>query len=227
MEVTADKQLARVIDHTLLRPDATREQVLRLCVEAAAHGFAAVCVNPCWVPVARAALSGSTVQVCAVVGFPLGASPTELKLAEARWCLANGAGELDMVMNLGEAKSGNWEAVRTELSAVAKLAHERGAILKVILENCLLTKDEIEAACRAAVAAGADFVKTATGFAGGGATVEDVRLMTATVAGACRVKAAGGVRDAAQARAMLAAGAARIGTSAGVAIVASEAKGAA
>ena len=212
--------LAKYIDHTLLKQVATEADIAKLCAEANEHSFASVCVNPCRVPCAAAALANSDVKVCCVTGFPLGATPKSVKLAETRWCLENGAEEIDTVMNIGEAKAGNWSYIEEELRQIANLAHENNAILKVIFENCLLEKDEIKVACETAIRAGGDFVKTSTGFAEGGATVEDVKLMSETVAGVCGVKAAGGVRNAEDARIMIDAGATRIGTSAGVVIVA-------
>lgn len=214
--------LSNYIDHTLLKQTATDQEVQDLCAEADRFTFASVCVNPYRVPCAVAALANSDVKVCCVTGFPLGATPKSIKLAETSWCLEHGAHEIDTVMNIGEAKAGNWNYIEEELREIANLTHENNAILKVILENCLLNKDEIKLACETAVNADVDFVKTSTGFAGGGATVEDVRLMSKTIAGACGVKAAGGVRNAEDAKRMIEAGATRIGTSAGVAIVSKE-----
>ncbi|NOY75057.1 MAG: deoxyribose-phosphate aldolase [Kiritimatiellaeota bacterium] len=212
-------EIASCIDHTLLKPEATEDDIIKLCAEADEHSFAAVCVNPCRVPVAVKALANSDVKVCCVTGFPFGATSTFAKLQETRWCLENGADEIDTVMNIGEAKAGNWDYIENELREIADLAHGNNAILKVIFENCLLDSAEIAAACGAAVRAGVDFVKTSTGFSGGGATLEDVSLMSKAVSGACGVKAAGGVRKAANAIAMIEAGATRIGTSAGVLII--------
>jgi deoxyribose-phosphate aldolase len=210
--------LRALIDHTLLKPDATSDAVELLCAEALDFGFASVCVNPCRVPLAFEKLRGSRVAVCSVVGFPLGATSSDAKLAEAGWCLANGASEIDSVMNIGDAKEGNWSCVEEEMKRLAETVHAQDAILKVILETCLLDKSEIVEACERAVAAGADFVKTSTGFAGGGATVEDVGLMAATVSGRCLVKASGGIKTRSDALALVEAGAARIGTSSGIAI---------
>jgi deoxyribose-phosphate aldolase len=212
-------EIARYIDHTLLKATATEDDIVKLCLEADEHSFASVCVNPCRVPAATAALAESDVKVCCVTGFPLGATSTFAKLAETRWCLDNGACEIDTVINIGEVKAGNWRFVEEELREMAELVHSKDAILKVIFENCLLERSEIIRACETSVLAGVDFVKTSTGFAGGGATLEDVELMSKTVAGACGVKAAGGVRNATDALAMIKAGATRIGTSAGVTIV--------
>jgi len=211
--------IAGYIDHTLLKQTATEDDIRKLCREAIANSFASVCINPCRIPLAADLLSDSSVKVCSVTGFPLGATSTAVKLAETEWCLDNGADEIDTVMNIGEAKSGNWEYIENELREVSELVHSRGAILKVIFENCLLEKDEIVKACEACVNAGVDFVKTSTGFAGGGATPEDVKLMSDTVAGKCKVKAAGGVRNADDAKRMIDFGAERIGTSAGIIIV--------
>lgn len=214
--------IANYIDHTLLKPTASKNDIINLCNEAVKYSFAAVCINPHWIPVAVKALKGTPVKLCTVTGFPLGATATDVKLAETSWCLENGADEIDTVMNIGEAKQGNWDFIEDEIAQIANLVHAGDAELKVILENCLLEKDEIIQACEACVAAGADFVKTSTGFACGGATEEDVSLMVKTVSGRCRVKAAGGVRDAVQAARMIEIGASRIGTSAGVVIVSGE-----
>lgn len=210
--------LAGMIDHTLLKADATAEQVTKLCREAAQYKFASVCVNSCYVPLAAKLLAGSGVKVCTVIGFPLGAASTPAKAAEARQAVADGATELDMVLNVGAMKSGDTEAVGEDIRQVV-LAGDSKAIVKVILETCLLTDDQKVAACYLAKAAGAAFVKTSTGFSTGGATVEDIRLMRKTVGPAMGVKASGGIRDAATAQAMIAAGATRIGASASIAIV--------
>ena len=211
------KQLAKTIDHTLLKPDATGAQILKLCDEAKAYGFASVCVNPCRVALAAEALRGSDVTPCCVVGFPLGAVPPESKAAETAAAVKDGAREIDMVMNIGAAKDGDWALVERDIAAV-KAACGR-ARLKVIIECCLLTDDEKVRTCQAAVRAGADFVKTSTGFAKGGATVHDVALMRRTVGPDIGVKAAGGIHTRAEAEAMIQAGANRIGASAGIAIV--------
>jgi deoxyribose-phosphate aldolase len=212
-----EHDLARAIDHTILKADVTAPQIERLCDEARRHGFAAVCVNPCWVSLCARLLRGSPVAVCTVVGFPLGANESATKADEARRAIAAGATEVDMVLNIGALKAGDHVTVQADIAAVR--AASAGATLKVILECALLTDDEKTAACRLAVAAGADFVKTSTGFASGGATVADVTLMRAAVGPGCGVKASGGIRDRATALAMLAAGAARLGTSSGVAIL--------
>lgn len=211
--------IAALIDHTLLKPDATPHQIAQLCAEARENGFAAVCVNPAHVAQAAALLAGSATVVCTVVGFPLGATSTAAKAFEARQAIADGATEIDMVISIGHLKNGDDDYVGNDIRQVVETAHANHAICKVIIETALLTDDEKRRACRLAVTAGADFVKTSTGFAGGGATVADVRLMRETVAGRAAIKAAGGVRTLADARAMVAAGAARIGTSAGVALV--------
>ena len=211
------KQLAKTIDHTLLKPDATGAQILKLCDEAKAYGFASVCVNPYRVALAAEALKGSDVTTCCVVGFPLGAVPPESKAAETAVAVKDGAREIDMVMNIGAAKDGDWALVERDIAAV-KAACGR-ARLKVIIECCLLTDDEKVRACQAAVRAGADFVKTSTGFSKGGATVHDVALMRRTVGPDIGVKAAGGIHTRAEAEAMIQAGANRIGASAGIAIV--------
>lgn len=208
--------LAKYIDHTLLKPEASVEQIRRLCEEAAAHGFAAVCVNPVFVDLAVQLLRGSGVRVATVVGFPLGATFTEIKAAEAKAAIERHADEIDMVINLGAVKSGIWDAVEDDIRAVVAAA--AGRTVKVILETCLLTDEEKRRACRAALAAGAQFVKTSTGFSSGGATVEDIRLLKDIVGDQALIKASGGIRSREQALAMIAAGAARIGTSAGVAI---------
>jgi deoxyribose-phosphate aldolase len=213
------EEVARLIDHTLLKPQATPVQVEQLCDQARRYGFAAVCINPVYVRLAAEKLSGSGVAVCTVVGFPLGASTTSIKVQEARQALGDGATEIDMVIHIGALKAGDHQRVQEDVAAVAAACHEGGALLKVIIEAVLLTDEEKVTACRLAQAAGADFVKTSTGFAGGGATVEDVRLMRQAVGPQMGIKAAGGVRSYADALAMVDAGATRIGASAGVEIV--------
>jgi deoxyribose-phosphate aldolase len=213
------RSAASLIDHTLLKPDATRDQVIALCDEAARYGFHAVMVNPPNAALAVARLRGSPVKVGIVVGFPLGANLTLTKLAEAEAALRNGAHELDMVINIGALKSGDRVLVQHEMRSVVRLAHGRGAILKVVLENCLLTQVEKILACSLALEAGVDFVKTSTGFADAGATAADVALMRGVVGHKVGVKAAGGIRTAAQFMDMVDAGANRIGTTAGVGIV--------
>jgi deoxyribose-phosphate aldolase len=211
--------LASHIDHTLLRPDATAADIDALCAEALQHGFASVCINGTWVRRCAEILTGSRVLVCTVVGFPLGATVSEVKAYEARRAIEDGACEVDMVLNVGALKSGDSAYVQRDIAMVADTCHRLGARLKVILETCLLTRDELVRACELAKAAGADFVKTSTGFSTGGATVEHVEVMRRTVGPVMGVKASGGVRDRSGAEAMLAAGATRIGASASVAIV--------
>jgi deoxyribose-phosphate aldolase len=210
--------VARLIDHTLLRADATRAEVEQVCTEAMEYSFASVCVNAFWVPYVAGRLKGSAVKVCTVVGFPLGATSTAAKVAETTAAIGEGAQEVDMVLNVGALKSGMRDEVEADILAVAKAAHQHGAILKVILETCLLDEAEKEAACRMAVAAGADYVKTSTGFSKSGATVEDIALMRRTVGPRVGVKASGGIRTYADAVRMIEAGASRIGASASVAI---------
>lgn len=212
-------EAAGSIDHTLLRPEATESQIRALCREALEYGFCTVCINPVRVSLAAHLLRGSKVKVCTVIGFPLGAVPPEVKQFETRQALAAGAGEVDMVLNLGALKDGHPDRVQADIQGVADLCREHGAVSKVILETCLLTDPEKETACRLCVAAGADFVKTSTGMNRGGATVEDVQLMRRTVGEAAQIKAAGGIRTAKDFQKMRAAGADRIGTSAGVAIL--------
>lgn len=211
--------LAQMIDHTLLKPDATPEQVEQLCDEAREHHFATVCVNPIYVPLAAEKLAGTDVGVCSVVGFPLGATPTAAKVCETEIALAQGATEIDMVLPIGLLKAGREEAVRADVAAVAAVCHAQGAHLKVIIETALLTDEEKVTACRLVKEGGADFVKTSTGFAKSGAVVEDVALMRRTVGPEMGVKAAGGIRDYETALAMIEAGATRLGASSGIAII--------
>jgi deoxyribose-phosphate aldolase len=213
------RSAAQIIDHTLLQPEATRSDVLSLCAEAAQYGFHSVMVNPAYVTLATSQLHGSQVNVATVVGFPLGANMTATKLVEAEAALHSGARELDMVINIGALKSGDRVLVRSEIHSLAEVAHSAKAVLKVILENALLAQDEKILACALAMDAGADFVKTSTGFSKAGATESDVALMRGVVGHRLGVKAAGGIRTAAQMLAMLDAGANRIGTSAGVNII--------
>jgi deoxyribose-phosphate aldolase len=212
-------EIAALIDHTLLKPDATESEIRKLCDEAREYGFASVCVNPTWVPLAAQLLEGSRVKVCTVIGFPLGATSTAAKLCESKAALAQGAGELDMVINVGALKSGHREVVESDIRAVAEAAHHAHALCKVIIETSLLTRDEKILASQLAKSAGADFVKTSTGFSSAGATVDDVKLMREIVGPHLGVKASGGIRTLADLRAMVAAGATRIGASAGVKIV--------
>ena len=209
--------IAAMIDHTLLKPEATAAQVEKLCAEAAEYHFASVCVNPVYIPLAARLLKGTGVKVCCVVGFPLGAIAPEQKAAEAASCAAMGAEELDMVIHVGAAKAGDWALVQRDIEGVVKAA--AGHTVKVIIETCLLTDEEKVKACEAAKAAGAHFVKTSTGFSTGGATTHDIALMRKTVGPEMGVKASGGIRDYATAMAMIEAGANRIGASAGIAIV--------
>jgi deoxyribose-phosphate aldolase len=211
--------LAGYIDHTLLRPDAVVADIDKLCAEAAEFRFAAVCVNPTWVSRAADDLRDSDVGVASVVGFPFGATPTEIKVFEARRAIRDGAREIDMVINIGALKSGMQSQVREDVARVAEACHESGALCKVIIETGLLTDEEKVVACRLAQQAKADFVKTSTGFAKGGATVFDVALMRETVGPKMGVKASGGIRTAEDVQDMIAAGATRIGASAGVKIV--------
>ena len=212
------KTIAEMIDHTLLKPEATPAQIEKLCAEAAEYHFASVCVNPVYIPLAARLLKGTGVKVCCVVGFPLGAIAPEQKAAEAASCAAMGAEELDMVIHVGAAKAGDWALVQRDIEGVVKAA--AGHTVKVIIETCLLTDEEKVKACEAAKAAGAHFVKTSTGFSTGGATTHDIALMRKTVGPEMGVKASGGIRDYATAMAMIEAGANRIGASAGIAIVA-------
>jgi deoxyribose-phosphate aldolase len=205
------------IDHTLLKQDATSVQLEQLCANARRFEFATVCVHPIWVSFCAKHLKGSPVKVCTVVGFPLGTNATAAKAYETTLALADGAEEIDMVLNIGALKDGKLDVVRRDIEAVVKAA--QGHVVKVIIETCLLTREEKIAACETVVAAGAHFVKTSTGFSTGGATVEDVKLMKSVVGDRCKVKAAGGVRSYADLMAMLEAGADRIGTSAGVALM--------
>jgi deoxyribose-phosphate aldolase len=208
-----------LIDHTLLKPQATAADIRRLCQEARDHGFATVCVNPYWVPLAASELAGSSVLVAAVAGFPLGASTTAIKAAETEAAIAAGAREIDMVLNIGELCAGNLQAVGGDIAAVIAAAHAHSARVKVILETALLNDDQKTAACTLSKQAGADFVKTSTGFSTHGATVHDVALMRRVVGPDIGVKASGGIRTLEDLEAMRAAGANRIGTSSGVQIV--------
>ena len=216
--------VSAMIDHTLLKPDATRRDIEKLCREAAEFHFATVCVNPAWVATAAALLRGSGVGVCSVVGFPLGATTADVKNYETRRAIFDGATEIDMVINIGALKSGDLRTVERDIDAVVEPCRQCGTTSKVIIEAALLTDDEKITACTLSKAAGADFVKTSTGFASGGATAADVALMRRVVGAEMGVKAAGGVRDLEGLKAMVAAGATRVGASAGVKIV-QESKG--
>jgi deoxyribose-phosphate aldolase len=210
---------ASLIDHTLIRAEATRDEIARLCAEAVQHRFAGVCVNSAYVSLACTELRNSSVKVSSTIGFPLGAALTDVKLKEAAEVLRLGARELDMVMNIGALCSGDSLFVEADVRSIADLAHRYGAAVKVAIETALLNREQKEMACRLAVAAGADFVKTCTGFTPGGATIEDVGLLRSIVGPRFGVKASGGVRNAEQMRALIAAGANRIGTSAGITIL--------
>jgi deoxyribose-phosphate aldolase len=220
----APSGVAAMIDHTLLKPDATRTEIETLCREAAQFGFATVCVNPAWVALAVSRLAATRVGVCSVVGFPLGATTFDVKGFETRRAIFDGAREIDMVINVGALKSGDLRTVERDIEAVAAPCRECGVLSKVIIEAALLTDDEKVTACTIAKAAGADYVKTSTGFGPGGATAADVALMRRVVGAEMGVKAAGGVRDLESLKAMVAAGATRVGASAGVKIV-QQAKG--
>ena len=210
-------ELNKYIDHTLLKATATTAQIRTLCREAIDNDFYAVCVNSSYIPLAFKELEGSDVKLAAVARFPLGAMATDLKLAEAKYCMDNGAGEIDVVMNIGLFKSGELEAVQKELSQIKEALGD--VVLKVIIETCYLTKEEIVAASKLVVESGADFVKTSTGFGDGGATFEDVELMCKTVDGKIKVKASGGIRDRETALRYIEIGASRLGTSSGIKII--------
>ncbi|MTT32507.1 deoxyribose-phosphate aldolase [Terrilactibacillus sp. BCM23-1] len=209
--------LAHLIDHTALKPETTLDQIQKLCNEAKEHHFASVCVNPVWVSKASSLLEGTDVKVCTVIGFPLGASISKVKAFETTCAIEDGATEVDMVINIGAMKDGQDDLVKEDIQAVVQAA--KNNLVKVILETCLLTKEEIKRASKLAIDAGADFIKTSTGFSSGGATVEDVRLMREVVGESKGVKASGGIRDKETAEAMVAAGASRIGASSSVNIV--------
>jgi len=213
--------IASCIDHTLLKPEATAEQVRKVCQEAIEYKFASVCVNSSQIPLVSQMLKGSGVKACSVVGFPLGAMSSRGKAEETKYVIENGATEVDMVINIGAAKSGDWDLVKSDIEAVVNAAKGK-ALVKVIIETCLLTDEEKVKVCTISKIAGADFVKTSTGFSTGGATVEDVKLMRLTVGPNMGVKASGGVKEYKTALAMINAGATRIGTSSGVVIVKSE-----
>jgi deoxyribose-phosphate aldolase len=218
-------ELAKMIDHTILKANATQNDIEKLCEEAKKYNFASVCVNPYWVPLTSALLKNSTVKVCTVIGFPLGATSSESKAYETEIAILQGADEVDMVINVGAMKNDKTDIVENDILSVVNSARKTGKsqnkniIVKVILETCYLTKDEIKNACLCAKNAGADFVKTSTGFGTGGATVEDVALMKQTVGETMQVKASGGIRDYETAIKMIEAGATRLGTSSGISIV--------
>lgn len=211
-------RIEKMIDHTILKPDATVEQVKKLCEEAREYNFASVCINPNFVELCYQMLKDTDVKVCTVVGFPLGATTTKSKVLETIEAIENGATEIDMVINVGAVKDSNWDFVEKDIREVVKVSKTK-AIVKVILETCLLTDDEKIKACTIAKSVGADFVKTSTGFSTGGATVEDIKLMRDTVGSEMGVKASGGVRDYNKAKLMIGAGATRIGTSSGIQII--------
>lgn len=211
------QKYAAMIDHTLLKADATRPQIEKLCEEAKKYVFASVCVNPTWVKYSAELLAGTDVKVCTVIGFPLGASTSAVKAFETKDAIANGAGEIDMVINIGALKNGEYDIVRDDIKAVVDAAN--GTLVKVIIETCLLTDEEKVKACELSVEAGADFVKTSTGFSTGGATAEDIALMRKTVGPDLGVKASGGVRNLEDMKNMIDNGATRIGASSGVAIM--------
>jgi deoxyribose-phosphate aldolase len=217
--IPQDLDLAKMIDHTLLKPDATQEQIAQLCFEARKYGFASVCINPTWVELCAKLLEGSPVKVCTVIGFPLGATSAEVKAFETQVALDHGATEIDMVINVGALKARDLDLVAKDIRGVVTAAHGRNSIVKVIIEAILLTEEEKTIACLLAKEAGADYVKTSTGFASGGATVHDVALMRRVVGPEMGVKAAGGVRTYEDAENMIKAGATRIGASAGVKII--------
>jgi deoxyribose-phosphate aldolase len=219
MATTEAQRIAALIDHTILRADATEQDVKRVCAEAREHGFASVCVNGYWVPLVVSELAGSSVKVCTVAGFPLGAMSTEAKQAETEIAIRQGAHEIDMVINVGALLSGERDSILREIATLAATCHAGGALLKVIIETCLLTDELKGVACRLAKDADADFVKTSTGFAKSGAAVEDVALMRDAVGDQIGVKASGGIRTLADLERMVAAGATRIGASASVAIL--------
>lgn len=218
-------ELAKMIDHTILKANATQSDIEKLCDEAKKYNFASVCVNPYWIPLASDLLKNSTVKVCTVIGFPLGATSSESKAYETEIAILQGADEVDMVINVGAMKNNKTDIVENDILSVVNSARKTGKtqnkniIVKVILETCYLTKDEIKNACICAKNAGADFVKTSTGFGTGGATTEDVALMKQTVGETMQVKASGGIRDYETAIKMIEAGATRLGTSSGISIV--------
>ncbi len=209
--------LSQYIDHTLLKPEATEAQIVQLCQEAKEYNFYSVCVNSMYVPLCKKLLTGSTVKICSVVGFPLGAMASNAKAYETQLAVENGADEIDMVLSVGALKQGQIQYVEDDIRSVVQAAS--GRIVKVILETCLLNDDEKKSACKAAMDAQANFVKTSTGFSTGGATLDDVRLMKSIVGSLLEVKASGGIKNAQQAKDMIAAGASRLGTSSGVTIV--------
>lgn len=217
--MNSQRTIASLIDHTILKPDAVRDEIRTVCAEALQYGFASVCVNSFWTPLVASELRGSAVRVCTVAGFPLGAASTVAKVAETRAAISDGAQEIDMVVNVGALRGGETGIVEADIRAVVDACHDQGAILKVIIETALLNDEEKVLACNLAVAAGADFVKTSTGFSRSGATTDDVALMRRTVGPSVGVKASGGIRTFSDLQAMVAAGANRIGASASVRIL--------
>jgi deoxyribose-phosphate aldolase len=216
---TEQQRLAAIIDHTLLKPEAQPNHIANLCAEARAYSFASVCVNPNYVALAAERLAGSAVNVCTVIGFPLGANATETKVFETELAIKHGAREVDMVISIGALKSGNYALVEHDIKAVADTARSNGALCKVIVETCLLSEEEKITVCGMVTRAGADFIKTSTGFSTGGATLADVRLMRQHIGTNVQIKASGGVRDIQFAMQLIEAGATRLGTSSGVALV--------
>lgn len=217
--VQESEKLAQMIDHTNLKPDSTVDQITSLCLEAKKHHFKSVCVNSAWVRLCAELLRGSDVEVCSVIGFPLGAMIPEAKAMEAEMAIENGATEIDMVMNIGALKGKDYRLVSKDIAGVIKIAHSHNVLVKVIIETCLLTDEEKKIACLIAKALGADFVKTSTGFSTGGATEADVKLMRETVGDEMGVKASGGIRTSEDAKKMIKAGASRIGASASIKII--------
>jgi deoxyribose-phosphate aldolase len=211
--------IASYIDHTLLKPDATEAQITKLCEEAKTHQFKSVCINAVYIPLAKNHLKNSSVKICTVVGFPLGMSPTEVKLKETEWAISNGAQEIDMVICIGMVKNQNAEYVKNDIQILAQFCRSKNVILKVILETCLLTDEEKKWACKIALEAGAHFVKTSTGFSTGGATLHDIKLMKEVVKDKGEIKASGGIKNLKMAMEMIEAGATRLGTSSGVSLV--------
>lgn len=222
-----DPSIAHMIDHTLLKPDATADQIAQLCFEARKYKFASVCVNPTHVKLCADLLKGTPVKVCTVIGFPLGASSPNVKAFEAETALRDGATEIDMVINIGALKAGDLDTAARDIHGVVRIAHASGALVKVIIETALLNEEEKITACLLSKEAGADFVKTSTGFSGGGATIEDISLMRRVVGADMGIKASGGVKDFEDAQSMVAAGATRIGASAGIKITQGESESAA
>jgi deoxyribose-phosphate aldolase len=217
--MTTALRLARAIDHTILKPDATASMIETLCEEAIRYGFASVCVNPCFVEYVASALRDSSVKVCTVIGFPLGASASRIKALEASNAIMGGATELDVVLSIGSLVAGDYRAVLDDIVTVISVAAARKVTSKVIIETCLLNYEQKIAACGIVTEAGADFIKTSTGFSTGGATLEDIKLLRANVGKRLKVKASGGIRDASFALALMEAGAERIGTSSGVKMI--------